>query len=77
MSSTARVLIGLGVSFIVLGLAWQFLGKIQFGGFQFGRLPGDINIERPGSRVYIPITSCLIVSAVFSLISYLIRLFSK
>ena len=31
-----------------------------------GRLPGDLRIERPGLRVYLPITSSLLVSVVLS-----------
>lgn len=34
----------------------------------FGRLPGDIRIVRPNTRVYVPITSMLIVSLVLSLL---------
>lgn len=34
----------------------------------FGRLPGDIRIERDGGSVFIPITSMVIVSLVVSLI---------
>ena len=32
-----------------------------------GRLPGDIRIERPGFRFYLPITSCLLISGLVSL----------
>lgn len=38
-----------------------------------GRLPGDIRIERDNFRVYIPITTMLIFSAVLSLVLYIIR----
>lgn len=41
----------------------------------FGRLPGDIRIERETVRVYIPLTSMLIVSVVLSLALYLIHRF--
>ena len=41
----------------------------------FGRLPGDIRIEGERTRVYIPITSMLLVSIVLSLIAYLVRRF--
>ena len=39
----------------------------------FGRLPGDIRIERETVRVYLPIVSMLLVSAVLSLVLYLVR----
>jgi hypothetical protein len=39
----------------------------------FGRLPGDIRIERPHTRIYVPITSMLLVSVVLSLLVTLLR----
>jgi hypothetical protein len=41
----------------------------------FGRLPGDIRIERDAVRVYVPIVSMLLVSLVVSLVLYLVRRF--
>lgn len=53
---------------MVIGLlAWS--GALTW----FGRLPGDIRIERDTVRVYIPIVSMLVVSAVLSLLLYLLR----
>jgi hypothetical protein len=37
-----------------------------------GRLPGDLRIERPGFTFYFPITTCLLLSAVITLVSYLL-----
>jgi hypothetical protein len=34
----------------------------------FGRLPGDIRIERPSGSVFIPITSSIVVSLVITLV---------
>jgi hypothetical protein len=39
----------------------------------FGRLPGDIRIETDSTRVYVPITSMLIVSVVISIVLGVIR----
>ncbi|MBW8711007.1 MAG: DUF2905 domain-containing protein, partial [Mycobacterium sp.] len=41
----------------------------------FGRLPGDIRIERESVHLYIPIVSMLILSAVASLILYVVNRF--
>lgn len=69
MSPIAKTLIITGCVFIVSGLIWHFSnGKIPF-----GRLPGDIRIENENTKIYIPITSMLILSAIFSLISYFFR----
>jgi hypothetical protein len=46
---------------------------IYFGALSwFGRLPGDIRIEREHTRIYVPITSMLLVSAALSILMYLI-----
>ena len=61
-------IVGAGVALVVVGLlVWS--GALAW----FGRLPGDIRIERDTVRVYIPIVSMLVVSAVLSLVLYLIR----
>ncbi len=36
-----------------------------------GRLPGDIRIERPGGSIYLPITTCLVISVILSLLGSL------
>ena len=43
----------------------------------FGRLPGDIRIERENVRFYFPIASMIIISVVLSLIFYLLGRFWK
>ena len=65
-----RLFVGVGASFVVLGLVvWS--GALSW----FGRLPGDIRIERDTVRVYIPFASMLLVSAELSLLLYLVRRF--
>jgi NAD/NADP transhydrogenase beta subunit len=64
------MLITLGVGLILIGLLlWS--GSLAW----FGRLPGDIRIERETVRVYVPIVSMLLVSVVVSLVLYLVRRF--
>jgi hypothetical protein len=41
----------------------------------FGRLPGDLHWESGNTRVYVPITTMLIVSVVVSLALYIVRWF--
>ncbi len=66
--SPGPLLVGLGVALILIGLLlWS--GSLAW----FGRLPGDIRIERETVRVYVPIVSMLLVSAVVSLVLYLAR----
>ena len=63
-----RTLIATGVALIVLGLGWSWFRQVPL-----FHLPGDIVIERPGFRFYFPITTMLLISAVLSLIAWLVR----
>lgn len=68
MSSAGPLLVAAGVVLILVGLlAWS--GGLGW----FGRLPGDIRIERETVRVYLPIASMLVVSAAASLVFSLAR----
>jgi hypothetical protein len=66
---------GLGVALAVLGAGLLVLGLLVWSGALswFGRLPGDIRFEREGVRVYVPIISMLLLSAVLSLVFWLLR----
>ena len=66
-----------GAVLITLGLGLALVGVLVYlGGFGwFGRLPGDIRIERETMRIYIPFASMVVISIVLSLILYLIRRF--
>ncbi|HUB60724.1 MAG TPA: DUF2905 domain-containing protein [Puia sp.] len=59
-----------GVALVVIGIVIYFFhDKLGW----IGRLPGDIRVERPGFRLYIPITTMLLASVVLSLVLWLIR----
>lgn len=51
---------------IVLGVMIVLLGRLGL-----PRLPGDILIERENYKIYIPITSAIIISVALSFIAYL------
>jgi hypothetical protein len=62
------LLVGAGIVLVIVGaLAWG--GLLGW----FGRLPGDIRIERASVRIYVPIVSMLIVSIVLTLVGYVVR----
>lgn len=65
--SVGLLVIALGVGAIVVG-AMIWAGAFSW----FGRLPGDIRIEGENTRVYIPLVSMLVVSAVLTLVVNLI-----
>jgi uncharacterized protein HemY len=56
---------------VLLGLAIYFGKSLSF----LGRLPGDIRIERANFRLYIPITTCILLSLLLSAVAYLISRF--
>jgi hypothetical protein len=57
-----------GVALVLVGLAvWS--GALGW----FGRLPGDIRIERDSMRIYIPLASMLVISVALSLLMYLLN----
>jgi len=64
----ARFLITLGIVLVVVGVAWPWISKLGL-----GRLPGDFRFERGGFTFYFPLTSGLIVSAILSLVLWLLR----
>lgn len=63
-----RPLIMLGIAIVLVGLLWPWLSKLPF-----GRLPGDIMIDKPGLKVFFPFTSMILASAALSLILWLLR----
>jgi len=67
--SMQKVLIIAGAVLLAMGLLWPWLGKLPL-----GRLPGDIVIGRPNLKIYIPITTMILISLA---ISILLRIFRK
>jgi len=68
VKSTGLMLVLAGVVLVAAGLlVWS--GALSW----FGRLPGDIRYESGNTRVYVPLTSMLLVSLVLSLGAYLLR----
>jgi hypothetical protein len=62
-----------GPTLVVVGLVVAAVGGLVWLGVPLGRLPGDIAIERDGFRLYVPITTSVLVSAAFMLVSWLLR----
>ncbi|MGH0036821.1 MAG: DUF2905 domain-containing protein [Myxococcota bacterium] len=62
MDSVGRFLVWTGVLLVLAGLLLSFGPSPSW----LGRLPGDIRIERPGWRIFVPFTTCLALSAAVS-----------
>ena len=63
-----RGLIVAGLIVVAAGLLWPWLSKLPI-----GRLPGDILIDRPGMKVFIPLTTGIVLSVLISLVMWLMR----
>ena len=67
MNEMAKYLMIIGVVVFLIGLAMQFI--------PIGKLPGDIIIKKEHSTFYFPITTCIVISIVLSLIFYFLGKF--
>ena len=63
-----RILITIGIVFLLAGVLWPWLAKLGL-----GRLPGDIRVESESGGFYFPIVTCIVISIVLSFIFWLLR----
>jgi hypothetical protein len=63
-----RTLIVVGAAILLAGLLWPWLSKLGL-----GRLPGDIRVETENGVFYFPLTTCVVISVVLSLILWFLR----
>lgn len=68
-SDLGRTLIVTGLLIAAVGLFLSLGGKLNF----LGRLPGDLRIERENFSFYFPLGTCLLISAVLSLVLWILR----
>jgi len=64
LDDLGRTLLLVGVLLALLGGILLLVGAVPW----FGRLPGDIRIERDGFRFYAPIATSLLVSLVLTIV---------
>ncbi len=69
MAGFGKALIYLGILMAVVGVIFLLGGKIPW----LGHLPGDLTIEREGSTFYFPLTTCVLISVIISLVLYFFR----
>jgi len=64
-----------GKLLIVIGLMLVVIGAVLYAGsklpFRLGRLPGDIMVQGKNSTFYFPIVTCLVLSLILTLLSWL------
>lgn len=63
-----RILIAIGAVLLAAGVFWPWLSRLGL-----GRLPGDIRIETENGVFYFPVTSCIIISIVVSIVFWFLR----
>ena len=69
MPDTGKFLVIAGLLMAAVGLLiWSGVGRGWF-----GQLPGDMNVNRGNMSFHFPIVTCLIVSAVLTLLMWLFR----
>jgi hypothetical protein len=69
MSGFGRTLILAGLALVVVGLLVSLAPRLPW----LGRLPGDIWVKRDQFSFFMPITTCLLLSLVVSLLLWLFR----
>jgi len=59
-----------GILILVLAFLWPFIEKLGL-----GSLPGDFTIERGNFRVYVPITTSIILSLLLMVIFWVLKVY--
>lgn len=64
-----RIFVIIGIIFLVLGVLFIFGNKIPY----FGRLPGDVVIQKKNFTFYFPITTLIVLNLLVLLLMYLFK----
>jgi hypothetical protein len=72
VQSIGKILILIGAIILLAGIIlWLFGNKLNW----LGNLPGDIKVEKENFKFYFPITTMILLSAVLTIIMWIIRRF--
>jgi hypothetical protein len=74
MTPLIRIFITLGILFLLIGGLLFLFGKLNL---PIGRLPGDIHIEGKQGSFYFPLTTCILISIVLTVVLNLIIRFLR
>jgi thiosulfate reductase cytochrome b subunit len=69
MAGLGKTLIYLGIVIVIAGVLVSFSDRLPW----LGHLPGDIHIQRERFSFHFPLTTCIVVSIVISLVAYLLK----
>ncbi|MDD2898913.1 MAG: DUF2905 domain-containing protein [Desulfuromonadaceae bacterium] len=70
MTGLGQTLIRAGIILLVVGLLVSYAPKLPT---WLGRLPGDISFKHGSFSFYVPLGTCLLLSALFSLLMWILR----
>jgi hypothetical protein len=73
MISFGKMIVGLGLVIVGVGVLMMFSEKIPF----LGKLPGDISVKKDNFHFYFPLTTSIIISIVLSAVLWLISFMNK
>ncbi len=65
-----RMLITVGLVLVIAGVIVTFSGRLPI---KLGRLPGDIHFQGRNSSFYFPLTTCILLSVLFSVVAWILR----
>jgi len=69
VNELGKLLVLVGVTLVVVGaLLWSGVGRSWL-----GRLPGDIHYSKGGLNFHFPVVTCLLVSALLTILLWLFR----
>ena len=69
MQDLGKILVALRAVLILAGVFfWKLAARTPL-----GRLPGDIFIQKPCFTLYFPLTTCILISVVLTLVLWLLR----
>ena len=69
MRDLGKTLIIFGLVLVAVGVVLSFAPKIPW----LGRFPGDIYVHRGNFTFYFPLTTCILLSLLITLVLYLFR----
>jgi hypothetical protein len=71
MNQIGRILIYFGIILIIVGILLSYGSKY----IKFGKLPGDIKVEKENFRFYFPLTTSIVLSLILTFLFWIINRF--
>lgn len=74
MNDLGRAILILGIVLVFIGGGMLLLGRT---GLPIGRLPGDITYRGKHATVYFPVVTCIVLSLVLTVLSWIFNHFRR